>query len=350
MALLAYVNSSMLGQFASANLISITYTLASILSLFFVSISPKIINRFGNFKYTTLGLLGSSVLLYMISSHSGLSIIPFFILYFSLNSVILYGLDLFLEHYSSESKTGNIRGMYLSLGNIGWVLAPVISSALRENFNFRGVYIASSVAVVVTLLVIFWGQRGFVDKIYKKSHFIDGFNVLRKNKELRNITLLNFLLQYLTSTLGFSWKTLGLILSAMLLPFVIFPYPTGRLADRFGEKKLMYLGLVIMFVATLVFANMMNTAAWMYALVLFITRVGASILETVCDSAFFKRVTDSDSAVISTYRSMMPIAYSIVPLIAGLIFALYSYQTLFSFIAIVMALSVIAVFSIKKVH
>lgn len=359
MALLAYVNSSMLGQFASRGLVSITYTLSAVLSLILVSIAPNIIRRIGNMKYVGISLLGSAVLLYLISSHSGLSIIPFFILYFSLNTVILYGLDLFLEHYSLESKTGNIRGVYLTLGNIGWVAAPIISSIVQTSFGFSFVYIAAAIAVITTLLVVFWGQRGFVDRIYRKSHFIDGMHILRKNKMLRLITLLNFLLQtyfvvmviyspvYLTSIIGFSWKTLGIILSIMLLPFVIFPYPSGKLADKFGEKQLMLIGLGIMALATVIFANLGMASAAIYALVLFATRTGASILETMCDSAFFKRVTDADSAVISTYRTMMPVAYTVGPLIAGLIFALYSYKTLFLSIGIVMALSIFIVFRLK---
>ncbi len=105
-----------------------------------------------------------------------------------------------------------------------------------------------------------------------------------------------------------------------------------------------------MAVATIVFANLGLASMAIYALVLFVTRTGASILETVCDSAFFKRVTDADSAVISTYRTMMPVAYTVGPLIAGLIFALYSYKTLFLSIGMVMAFSMFIVLRIKNVR
>lgn len=360
MALLAYVNSSMLNQFASANTVSLTYTISSILSLVFVGLAPKIIGRIGNMKYMLLVLITSSLLLLQISSHSGNSIIPFFILYFSLNSAVLYGLDIFLEHYSSEKNTGNTRGMYLALGNIGWVLAPILSSYITTNFGFSNVYIVSAIVIMLTLVTIFFGQRGFVDSVYKKNHFVDGINVLRKNKDLRNISILNLILQiyfvfmviyspvYLTEVIGFSWKTLGIILSIMLSPFVIFPYISGKIADKKGEKTLMYLSLFIMTIATFVFANLGQKHWVIYALVLFTTRVGASVLETMCDSAFFKRVTDADSSVIGTYRSMMPFAYTIGPLVAGLVYALYSYKILFSTISIVMLLSMFFVLGIKK--
>jgi MFS family permease len=360
MALLAYVNSSMLAEFASPNLISLTYVLASILSLILVTIAPQIIRAIGNVKYVVFSLLGSATLLYLISTHSGSKIIPLFIAYFSLNSVVLYGLDLFLEHYSSESQTGNIRGLYLTLGNIGWVVAPLISGTLQTNFGFPVIYLVAGISVATTLLVIFFSQRGFVDKAYPRSHMIDGLKALLKNRDLRKIAFLNFLLQfffvimviyspvYLTSIIGFSWKTLGVLLSIMLLPFVLFPYPSGYIADKYlGEKELMIGALILMGLATIYFAQIGYGSVAVYAFVLFLTRMGASVFETMCESAFFKRVTDEDSSVISAYRNMMPVAYIVGPLIGAAIFTLTSYQTLFTILGGLMLLASIYTLRLK---
>ncbi len=360
MALLAYVNSSMLGTFASANVISAVYVAASILSLILVTVAPHIVRSIGNLKYVALSLLSSTTLLYFISKSSGSKILPLFILYFSLNSLVLYGLDLFLEHYSKESQTGNIRGLYLTLGNIGWVVAPIISGSLETKFGFPVIYLVAAVSVAITLCVVFFSQRGFVDKIYPQTHFVDGMKVLLKNKDLRKITFLNFLLQfffvimviyspvYLTSVIGFSWKTLGLILSIMLLPFVLFPYLSGYLADKYlGEKELMFGALMIMGLATIYFSRIGNGSFILYASVLFLTRMGASIFETMCDSTFFKRVTDADSAVISTYRNMMPLAYVVGPLIGAAVFSLTSYQTLFACLGVLMLVASIYALRLK---
>ncbi len=360
MALLTYVNSSMLGTFASTGSISIIYAVASILSLTLVGIAPHIIERIGAVRYIATALIASAYLLYLISTHSKTAIIPFFVLYFALNSVVLYGLDLFLEHYSLESQTGNIRGLYLTIGNLGWVAAPLLSSSLQRSFGFSAIYAMASFFVVVTLLIVFFSQRGFVDRVYKKSSFSDGLRVLRTNSSLRLITILNFLLQlffvvmviyspvYLTSVIGFSWKAIGIILSVMLLPFVLVPFPSGRLADQlWGEKELMALGLLLMGGATLLFAHLGHASIALYAGTLFMSRVGASLLETMCDSAFFKQVTDADSAVISIYRNMMPVSYTIGPLIAGALFMATSYYTLFSALGVGMILSTLFTFGIR---
>ena len=345
LALLAYVNSSMLGTFASPAIISATYILASILSVVLLTISPQIIRAIGNVKYVLISLASTAVLLYLISTHSGAKIIPLFIVYFSLNSIVLYGLDIFLEHYSKENQTGDIRGIFLTMGSIGWVIAPLISGWLQTSFGFPVLYLIAVIPVIITLIVVFFSQRGFVDRAYPREHFVDGLKALLGNKDLRRITFLNFLLQfffvimviyspiYLISVIGFSWKALGVMLSIMLLPFVIFQYPSGYIADKYlGEKELIVGSLILMGISTIYFAGLGQADFAIYAIILFLTRMGASILQTMVDSTFFKRVTDADSSIISTYRNMMPVAYIIGPLIGSAILNLTSYQTLFSFL------------------
>lgn len=346
MALLAYVNSSMLSQFASARIVSVVYTLASILSIVMVIGAPRVLRTVGNRKAVTWILATSALLLLGLGLVSGKAALLLFVLYFSLNAVVLYGLDIFLEHYSKEQETGNIRGLYLSLGNIGWVIAPTLSGILETGFGFQAVYLVAALVVTTTLGIIWYTQRSFVDREYNKSHFDDGFKTLRTNKNIRTITVLNLILQlffvmmviysplYLTTVVGFSWKTLGILLSIMLLPFVLFPYPIGRIADKYiGEKELLVGGFLVAAAATLFFAQVTTTSFLFFAVVLFTSRVGASIVEVMCESYFFKQVTDSDSSIISIYRNMLPVAYTIGPLFGALLFTLGSYTLVFSITA-----------------
>jgi MFS family permease len=75
--------------------------------------------------------------------------------------------------------------------------------------------------------------------------------------------------------------------------------------------------------------------------------MGASVLQTMVDSTFFKRVTDADSSIISTYRNMMPVAYIVGPLIGSAILNLTSYQTLFSILGSLMVLASFYSFKLK---
>lgn len=345
-ALLAYINSSVLAQYATDKIVGVVYTLASLISLVLVMSTPRILKRLGNTR-TILSILCISILsLILLSVLKTKAVLVLFIIYFSLNAVVLYGLDIFLEHYSKENLTGNIRGAYLTLSNIGWVVAPLISGQIESRFGFGSLYFIAALSVCMTFLIIKLTQKKFVDRPYRHSHFEDGFKVLRTNKNIRIVTLLNLALHlffvmmviysplYLTKVVGFDWKTLGILLSIMLLPFVLFPYPAGKLADKFlGEKELLVGGFLIMAGATLFFAQVVTTSFLFFAIVLFTSRIGASIVETMCESYFFKQVTDDDSSVISIYRNMLPVAYTIGPLLGVLFFMMGSYTLVFTLTA-----------------
>lgn len=359
-ALLAYANSSMLSQFASPRMVSIVYTLASILSITLVLTAPRILRTLGNRKTIVTTLILSTILLVSLGLASGKIVLLLFVFYFSLNAVVLYGLDIFLEHYSKETQTGNIRGLYLTLSNIGWVAAPIISGILGTRFGFKSLYLVASVVVIATLCIIWFTQKKFVDKHYKKSHLEDGFKTLRTNSNIRTITVINLILQmffvmmviysplYLTTVIGFSWKTLGILLSIMLVPFVIFPYPAGYIADKYlGEKELLIGGFLIAAAATIFFAQVTTTSFLFFAVILFTSRIGASIVESMSESYFFKQVTDNDSSAISMYRNMLPLAYTVGPLLGALFFSLGSYTLVFSITAGMLVLAAVFTFNLK---
>ncbi len=359
-ALLAYLNSSMLSQYAAPKTIGVLYTAASMLSLVLVLLSARFLGWYGNKKVVYTALSASTILLLGISSTTGVTTLFLFTLYFSLNAVVLYGIDIFIEHYSKEQQTGNIRGTYLTLTNIGWVLAPVISGSVESRFGFAAVYIIAACAVLITLISLYRTQKQFVDKPYKTGHLIEGIKLIAKQKQLRIIVGLNFLLQlffvfmviysplYLTTVVGFSWKTLGLILSIMLIPFVLIPLPAGRYADSvLGEKEFLIGGFLTAAVAALFFSHVQSSSVVFFAVILFVSRIGASLVETMCESYFFKQVTDSDAGIISVYRNMLPVAYVVGPLLGMIVFTIGSYTLVFAGAAFIMLAGAVLSLTVK---
>ena len=71
-----------------------------------------------------------------------------------------------------------------------------------------------------------------------------------------------------------------------------------------------------------------------FAIILFLTRVGASIIEVGVESKFFKVVTTKDTALISTLRMTMPLAYIIAPMTGALVFVVGSMQDMFVILGI----------------
>lgn len=346
LALLSYLNTTALALHTSAQGMTVAYTVASTLSFVLLIGAGNLVRRMGSSRFLIAVLAVSAVLLALLgTSTTDNAFVALFVLYFSLNTIIWYGFDLVIEHYSRERNTGNIRGIYLTLNNAGWVIAPMAASLIAGTVGFAGTYVAGAIAMIVATIVIISTPRVPRDTHVPRLSFTESFRALVAHPYARRIVTLYFVMQfffawmvlYMTpylSSLGFGLGTIGIILSVMLLPFVLFQYWTGKVADRYNnEPHLLRLGFAITALATLLLALPLPTKAVVFAAILFITRVGASIVEVAGESAFFKHVTERDTALISTLRMTLPLAYIIAPLAGALVLAIGNMRLLFAVLA-----------------
>ncbi len=360
LALVAYIHSSMLGAYVSPNIVSVLFATGSALSILLTLSGPHLMRRFGTVRVTVLLILLSATLLWVLGTTTLEPVIlGAFVVYFGLNASIFYALDIFIEHYSKNASTGNIRGTMLTIMNMAWVGMPILVGALSTRYGFASVYLFSAIAIAMVGIIVAISQRHFVARAQTAPNLVAAFAHIRKTPALRRVISLNFLLQfffswmalyvplYLLQTLAFSWSTIGAIFSFMLIPFIIFPYPMGRIADKWlGEKELMIASLVIMAVAVTVLSLANAPSAVLVAVILFSTRIGASTLEIMNDSYFFKQVTDTDGGVISFYRIMQPFAYVAGPIAGAVLLLWLPYTTLFFLLGILLALGALYAFRI----
>lgn len=364
-ALLSYLNSSVLGTHASSIQTTLAYIGASALSLILIFIAPLVVRKLGASRFLVLGLVLSMGLLSTLGLITDrIGFVGVFMVYFSLNTVIWYAFDLCIEHYSRENNTGNIRGLYLNINNFGWVLAPIVASAIALKLGFTGTYLLASGAVLVALVIIVCTTRIKHSVHTPKLHLHQAFAELIKHAEARRLVSLYFILQFFFALMviymvpylvgiGFDLKSIGIILSIMLLPFVIMQYMIGKIADRHrNEKVLIVLGFCVMGLSTLLLALpdsfvFAPTVAF-FAGVLFLTRVGASIIEVAIESKFFREVTEKDTALISTLRMTLPLAYIIAPLVGALILVEGSMQSLFTILGLICLGAMLYAFRLKQ--
>lgn len=119
---------------------------------------------------------------------------------------------------------------------------------------------------------------------------------------------------------GFSWIEIGKMFTVMLLPFVIIEYPAGYIADKYiGETELLSIGFAIMAIS--IFALMTVNSFVGMMLALLCSRVGASLVEIMRETYFYKKVRSGDLDMMETFRNMNPIAHIIAPATATILLA-----------------------------
>ncbi|MEK7607944.1 MAG: MFS transporter [Patescibacteria group bacterium] len=348
-AITAYINSSFLAGLVGEKLVGIIYAASSILAIAAFIEAPNVLRKFGNVK-TTTGLLIIELfsLAGLIWGNGALAVIASFILNFVTVALANYTLDIFLESFSNDSRTGRIRGTFLTIVNTGWFVSPYIASKILENFGFTGLYGISALLLLPVIILIVVKLRGIAEPRYEKLPFWKSLGEIWTDRDIKGILVIQMLLQffyawmviytpiYLHETIGFDWPTIGIIFTAMLLPFVIFEAPLGKLADKNGEKMALSFGFVIIALAMALIVFMTDHNPFVWAGILFLSRVGAATVEVMSDTYFFKKVNATKTHLISFNRMTRPIAYVIGPIVATILFTVFDMKVLFIFLGFLM--------------
>jgi MFS family permease len=268
---------------------------------------------------------------------------------------VLFNIDVFLETFSKNETTGNTRGLFLSILNLAWLVSPAIAGFILTNGDYWKIYLTSLMLTLPILFILSLNFKNFKDSRYERTKFWETLKILYRRKNVFRIFIAQFVLRffyswmviyapiYLHKHIGFDWNTLGIIFTVMLLPFVLLEFPLGKLADKsLGEKEILNTGFVIiaLSVATISFITSANPIIW--AIILFITRVGASMVEIASESYFFKKINSDDTNILSLFRMARPIAYLIGPAVATTVLSFTDIKNLFiilGFIVLILGLS-----------
>jgi predicted MFS family arabinose efflux permease len=265
-------------------------------------------------------------------AESPLLIKVFFIIYQSIPPLLLFSLDIFLERMTirQEGKTGSIHSLYLTVQNTAYVFSPFIVGSIVMMSSFRSIYAISAFFCCILLFLALDEFRIIKTRPLHEVNFVDSLKKFTRHLHLNRLFVVSFLLHsfyagmviymplYLHEYIGFDWSTIGLMFTIMLIPFVIFETPLGRLFDRaHTEKDTIIAGFLIISFATLsmFFLHSANVILW--TSLLFTSRIGASFVEVGSEYSFFKRVSDQDAGFISIFRMAGPVAYSIAPFVTS---------------------------------
>lgn len=342
-----FINSSFLDQFVSTSAVGTIYTITSAIGVLLFLFISTVLRRVGNFKLTILLLIIDFVCVILMALSDSLRVvIPAFILYNTALPLIFFNLDVFIEEQidNNESATGSNRGLLLTLSSLVGALAPIVTSVFIEpgEYTFTYAYLLSAVVLIPVTALLFINFKNFSDPPYGEIDVLDAMQSFWERKNIRLVFLANFMLQfffvfaviymplYLTADIGLSWTDFGIIIFFSQLAYVIFEYPVGIIADKYiGEKEMMAVGFLIMIISLSWFAFVTTPNLILWSAIMFISRIGASLVEVTTESYFFKKTRSSDAQIISFFRITRPLSYVLGALGASFVLLYVPFNLLF---------------------
>lgn len=357
--LLIYVESSYFRLSLGNENVSVFYFIAYVVALLGLLNMHKFIKRLGKatafFLFFFLQICAMAVLTMVPPSILGIVLLMVNIVTSYLMYVIL---DIIMESYSEDRKSGRIRGMHLMIISIGFMLGPILSTRILEKYDYAGLFFLSMIISMAIFIVGLIGLRGGNNKFNGNITIRDLVKKIFVNKNLMRIYWVSFVLEFFFALMtvytplylldrGMSWGQIGVIFTIMVIPFAVINYPIGIIADKkLGEKEMIIFALFTMALSTMSIFFVETNSVVIWSLVLFMTRIGAAMIETLRDSYFYKRIDGNDMDIISFFRTSRSVAYISATAVSAMLLIIFPVKAIFLFLAFVILLALYPAFTL----
>lgn len=363
MSLALYILSSFLTERSGIGNIGIFYVISYIASFYILINLHHLIKKHGKSTMFLIFLVIKITALFGMGLFFESSIAVVFVVWSLMSGALAWvGLDMLIENYSKDKVTGSIRGACLTVMNAGILVAPFLATWIVKGMGYRFVFFFAANVTAIVAVIIFVFFRKVNHDIKKSMSTKEVFKKIIKKKNLGRIYYISFLLDLFYAVavvytplylrqLGVSWVEIGIIFTVMLVPFVILQYPLGVLADKkTGEKEWLLVAIVLtaIFTATIGFVNSRDVIVWMG--VLFMTRVGASIIEVMKESYFYKQIGPTDVELIDFFRTTRSVAYVVGMALFSLILLFCPIQAVFVVLALILMTGLVPLWKLKDTH
>lgn len=334
--LVAYINSSFLEQFISAPAVGTIYTVGNAVSILTFLFISRVLRKVGNFKLTLALLVMDFFAVLGMAYTTELRVaIPLFLVHLISIPILIFNLDVFMEEQigNNETSTGSKRGLLLMLSSIIGATSPLVSSLLVDGSvtTFTYPYLLSAFTLIPIAIILLFFFRDFSDPEYSEIDIFSAIRTFWKNQNIRYVFLAHFTLQmffmlsvvyapiYLVQEVGLTWAEFGFVMFFGQLAYVIFEYPIGLVADKYiGEKEMMGFGFLILAISISWVSFVTVASVFVWSVIMFVTRIGASLVEVTTESYFFKQTKSNDAQIISFFRITRPLSYVVGAMLGSL--------------------------------
>ena len=357
-AFLLYVLSSYFARISGEGMVGGFYFIAFVLVFWFLMRLQPLIHGVGSVRLLALfmsGLIATSFYLSLGEpSWFGAAAL---LIYLVCSNLVWSVLDVLLEDFSSDQVSGRVRGFYLTILNLGLLLAPILSTRTLSTAGYQGIFTTLAFGYGLVLIITLTGLGGHVTASLPRIAFRETLKKVSREKNLLLIYAVSWTLEFFYGVMivyapilllskGFAWEEIGIIFTIMLIPFVILQYPLGVLADkRLGEKELILGALVIMAIATSMVGFTRSTDLVVWATLLFATRLGAAAIEVLRDSYFYKQIKPGDTDIVAFFRTARPTANIVAAGVSLIFLSLFTIHSLFYLVG---AIALVVSFAVTR--
>lgn len=360
MAVCLYILSAFLQERAGVEDVGIFYFIAYSGGIFVLLNLHDLFRVYGKSKVALITFGFKAIALFLMAVfYQSPFVVVFVVLSLMSGSLMWASLDVLIEHFSDDKITGSIRGAYLTIMNAAIMIAPFIASFLIDRFNYSAVFYLALLVTLIAIFIISKEFSGLDSGIKKQMKFSLIFNKMKRRKNLSRIYYISFLLDLFYAVMviytpiylidqGLSFLDIGKVLMVALVPFVILQYPLGVIADKkLGEKELLVFGILLMaiFSGLISFLNFDEAFPWM--VVLFGTRIGASIVEVMRDAYFYKKIGPQDIDLIDFFRTTRSLSYIIGTVIFSVLMIFTSLNWIFLFLGLIILTGLIPLIKLE---
>ena len=313
-----YATSSYLHTYFNSSIVSAIYMVGSILALIASISIAKSIKKFHTYGFTFAVVLAEMVIIITFGHTKNIYLLPvLFVVHFVLQILLNISLNIFIENFTIHAKVGSVRGLFLAVFNLAVLISPFIGGTILKYSSFATLYTVAACMLIPYLFFLHKYLKHMREPAYHQINLIDAATKAFSNKNLRAAVIGELVVQAFYATMiiysplylaviGIPLTSyMTIILPLALIPLVVLPYELGYLADKkFGEKEMLIIGLLILTVTTFLFVIISTKALWVWVLLLLSSRIGASFVETMSFSYYFKKVGVEDPSLTALFINM----------------------------------------------
>jgi MFS family permease len=337
------------GIFHNISLVSFISAFLTVIAFFSYFFFIPIIEKYSKSKLYMLSLIfiGITYIAFALSR----SLFIFFVAAISLTiftTLRINSFGIIVRDKSHRKNLSRNEGLLYTFFNAAWVVGPLISGFVSEQYGINFVFMLSSVFILLGLFLFkISGIRNANIKKKTNENIIKNFFAFFKSRDRFLAYVIGggvnfwFILIYLYMPLyilqsGLTEIWIGYFLFAAAIPTILLEFPMAKLAGRVGFKRIFKTGFLILAFSSIACFFVGNIYIIMAILVF--AAIGISMIEPTTEAYFFDilKTKSEESRYYGPYNTTIDVNNFVGKMLAGVILIFLPLKFIFIFFSIFM--------------